>query len=191
MEKSHNVLINRVIIVKTLFLSFLISSGMMAQGPITPTGLIGQKEIILLWDEGHDSAENVINHQVASLITGYQGQANMNLRLEFAEKKTEEDGSYGKRQLDVAAGDFNGDGLSEYVTATLGPNFQIRLRIPELTDSTLTYTDSETILTGSDVDHDGDIHIVSGNFDEDEADEFVLAYKDNSSLLLIEMYYLN
>lgn len=188
MEKSHNILINRVIIVKALFLSFLISSGLMAQGPITPTGLIGQKEIILVWDEGHDSAENVINHQVASLITGYQGQSDLNQRMEFAQKKTEEDGSYGKRQLDVATGDFNGDGLSEYVTATLGPNFQIRLRIPELSNSTLTYADSETILTGSDVDHDGDIHIVSGNFDEDEADEFVLAYKDNSSLLHIEMY---
>ncbi len=31
MEKSHNVLINRMIIVKSLFLSFLISSGMRGQ----------------------------------------------------------------------------------------------------------------------------------------------------------------
>lgn len=159
-----------------------------AQGPISPTGLIGQKEIVLIWDEGHDSAENVINHQVASLITGYQGQPDLGERLEFGEKKVEEDGSYGDRQLDVASGDFNGDGLSDYVAATLAAGNRIRLRVPRLADSTLSYTSSETLLAGTDVDHEGDIRVLAGNFDEDEADEFVLAYRDNAAVLHIEMY---
>jgi len=159
-----------------------------AQGPITPTGLIGQKEIILIWDEGHDAADNVINHQMTSLITGYQGQPDLGQRLEFADKKVEEDGSYGNRQLDVAAGDFNGDGLSDYVTATMAPDSMIRLRIPAIIDSTLTYADSESILAGFEVDQDGDIRVLAGNFDQDEADEFILAYKNVSSVLHIELY---
>jgi len=167
------------------FISVLVLS---AQGPISPTGLIGQKEIILVWDEGHDSAENVINYQVAGLVTGYQGQPDLNQRFEFGDKKTESDGSYGDRQLAVAAGDFNGDGLSEYVAASMAGNNRIRLRIPELVDSTLTYSDSRTLLVGTRVDNEGDVHVLAGNFDDDGAEEFVLAYKDLDHLLHIELY---
>jgi hypothetical protein len=172
-----------------IFMITMISTPVLTgQGPISPTGLIGQEEIILVWDEGHDSAENVIHHQVAGLITGYQGQPDLNQRFEFWDKTTENDGSYGDRQLDVAAGDFNGDGLSEYVAASMAGNNQIRLRIPELSDSTLSYTDSRTLLVGSGVDNEGDIHVLSGNFDSDGQDEFVLVYKDPDHLLHIELY---
>ena len=167
---------------------FVITFAMNAQGPISPTGLIGQKEIILVWDEGHDSTENVINYQVAGLITGYQGQPDLNQRFEFGDKKTESDGSYGDRQLAVAAGDFNGDGLSEYVAASMAANNRIQLRIPELADSTLTYSDSRTLLVGSRVDNKGDVHVLAGNFDDDGAEEFVVAYKDLDQLLHIELY---
>jgi len=169
-------------------LFFVNTLAMNAQGPISPTGLIGQKEIILVWDEGHDSTENLINYQVAGLITGYQGQPDLNQRFEFGDKKTESDGSYGNRQLAVASGDLNGDGLSEYVAASMSGNNRIRLRIPELADSTLTYSDSRTVLVGSRVDNKGDIHVLTGNFDNDDAAEFVLVYKDLDQLLHIELY---
>lgn len=159
-----------------------------AQGPISPTGLIGQKEIILIWDEGNESATNLINHQVVSLITGYQGQPDLNKRFDLSDKISENDGSYGERQLDVAAGDFNGDGLSEYVLASMAAGNQISLRIPELSSSTLSYTSSQTLVVGSNVNQEGDVHVLTGNFDADDADEFVLAYKDLDHLLHVELY---
>ncbi|MEN8201997.1 MAG: T9SS type A sorting domain-containing protein [Bacteroidota bacterium] len=159
-----------------------------AQGPISPTGLIGQKEVILIWDEGNNSETNIINHQLARLITGHEGQPDLEQRLEFGDKNTEGDGSYGNRQLDVATGDFNGDGLSDYVVASMAGNKQVRLRIPELQDSTLSYTSSQTVLVGSNVDNGGDIHVITGNFDSDDPDEFVLAYKDMNHTLHIELY---
>lgn len=161
---------------------------MSAQGPIAPTGLIGQKELILIWDEGNEPATTSINHQVAKLITGYQGQPDLNQRFEFGEKVVENDGSYGNRQLDVTGGDFNGDGLSEYVAASRAEDNKIRLRIPELSASTLSYTNSETLEVASNVNDASDIHVLAGNFDNDEADEFVLAYRDLDNKLHIELY---
>ena len=70
----------------------------------------------------------------------------------------------------------------------MAPGNQIRLRIPGLIDSTLSYTTSATLVVGTNVDHDGDIHVLTGNFDSDDADEFILAYKDVDHLLHIELY---
>ena len=119
MKTINSFLMKDKIIFSTLLILFNII-GMSAPGLIAPTGLIGQKELVLIWDEGNEPATTSINHQVAKLITGYQGQPDLNQRFEFGEKVVENDGSYGNRQLDVTGGDFNGDGLSEYVAAFPG-----------------------------------------------------------------------
>ena len=183
---THKNLLSRVIILCLLL--YFPSKQVKSQGPITPTGLIGQKEMIMIWDEGDNASSRTINHQIVKLITGYEGEADVSKRFEFEDKKQEPDGSYGNRQLDVASGDFNGDGKSEYVVASRAADSKIKLRIPEISPSALTYTKSDTLMVDANVNDASDVHVLSGNFDNDEQDEFILAYKDMNQKLHIELY---
>jgi hypothetical protein len=159
-----------------------------AQGPITATGFIGQKEIVMAWDEGESSSTNTINTEVAKLIIGYEGQPDISKRYEFSSKKSNVDGSYDSRQVDIAAGDFNGDGKSEYIVASRAATKQIRLRIPYLSSSTLTYTNSETVIVAANAQSYSNIRVLAGNLDADVADEIILAYVDADFALNIAYY---
>ncbi|HEY4787582.1 MAG TPA: VCBS repeat-containing protein, partial [Bacteroidales bacterium] len=57
-----------------------------------------------------------------------------------------------------------------------------------LSKSTLTYTTSETVLVGTNVNDQSDIRVLAGNFDSDNQDEIIVAYKSTDNKLHIEYY---
>ena len=101
-----------------------------------------------------------------------------------------EDGAFqfpgNRAQLDVATGDFNNDGLDEFVAVWEGENRSINMFIPEIEPETLSWSkvNRVTVQDGGfpplfDIDDfflRRWIRITTGQFDDDPEKEFALAY---------------
>ncbi len=89
-------------------------------------------------------------------------------------------------QVDIATGDFNGDGFDEFIGVWPGPDSTITMYIPEMDPATFSWTNA----TRKSVQDDGFpklkeettfplrgwIRMVTGQFDDDNEPEFVVAY---------------
>ena len=91
-----------------------------------------------------------------------------------------------RKQLDVATGDFNDDGIDEFVTVWEKEDRTIDLFIPEIDPSTLSWSRRNKITvqdSGFPLLTDKDdfflrrwIRVIAGQFDDDPEKEFALAY---------------
>jgi len=147
----------------------------------TPT-LLESSEIVLVWSENFAGDSS---HVYAKI---YDYNETVNLQ---AYRKNYITSFTGSSQVDVATGDFNADGKTDFVVAYEGNSNKIKLFVPHI-NSDLTWDE------WSPVDADGFINTLggvnerfklkSGNFDSDANEEIVLAYVDSENKLRLEIF---
>ncbi len=91
------------------------------------------------------------------------------------------DYSASSRMVDVATGDFNGDGKDEYVFAYAAENGTVKVYIPHIDPVTMQIITGTTIPLSGPINTTADrllgkIRVVAGDFDNDYQDEFAVAY---------------
>lgn len=152
------------------------------QGPITPTDMLGRNEILMLWNDGFDEVPNEevsIKHQIAKLKTDYEKPENKYKEFDKYPVASSPFGSYGNRVMNGAAGDFNGDGLQEYMLVNHLASDSFLIQIPYL--DSLSH-DSSAIhyfkgpVSVFDEPGLGNVLIQPGNFYPDVAMEAALAF---------------
>lgn len=96
--------------------------------------------------------------------------------------------------LDAITGDFDGDGLDDYVAVWEGPDRSIEMIIPDLDRTNLQWTASNHVTVaeaGSLVEHSDFnrlLRLAAADFDDDRGSEFLLAYWRADAALQIELY---
>lgn len=100
---------------------------------------------------------------------------------------------YGNRNMNLALGDFNEDGLDDVIAAWTGPNNRINLMVPFIDPNTLSWNDAARLfspgpLVNSSNEANSRIHLAVADFDGDREDEFVLAYLNADETIHLEIY---
>jgi len=147
----------------------------------TPT-LLESSEIVLVWSENFAGDSS---HVYAKIYDYNETDTLQPYQKKYITSFT------GSSQVDVATGDFNADGKTDFVVAYEGNSNKIKLFVPHI-NSDLTWDE------WSPVDADGFINTLggvnerfklkSGNFDSDANEEIVLAYVDSENKLRLEIF---
>jgi hypothetical protein len=85
------------------------------------------------------------------------------------------------RMVDVATGDFNGDGKEEYVFAYAAENGTVKVYVPHIDPVTMQIGTGTTLTLPGPINTTADqllgkIRVVAGDFDNDHQDEFAVVY---------------
>jgi len=101
----------------------------------------------------------------------------------------------GNKQMDLACGDFNGDGYEELVAVWEGSDNSLKMVIPRMVQGTLWWSDehkisfpANTLYGQSTYLTPSTIRVVKGQFDHDGEDEFLLAYWGNDENIHLTVY---
>lgn len=154
----------------------------------TPT-LIESSELILVWSErlsdgsGYKFGQKIYDYNDANpnppnqLIAGIRG---------------DEQGATNNSQVAVTAGDFNGDGKTDFVSAYVNTQNKVRMVIPQINPQNFGWSQVSSILSQGTINSTNEffrrMRLVAGNFDSDPQHEFALAFIDNTNKVRIEIY---
>lgn len=181
-------------------LAFMMVSGASAQehDPLKGTTKLGDAaEILLLWADPENEGTRV------QTIYDYLNLNNPDPSVpnELLAQETQTVASSAAAASDVAldaiSGDFDGDGLDDYVAAWEGPDRSIELIIPDLDRTNLRWTSPNLTAVaeaGSMFDESSPeriLRLAAGDFDDDRASEFLLAYWGADATLHIQLHELS
>lgn len=154
----------------------------------TPT-LIESSELILVWSErlsdgsGYKFGQKIYDYNDANpnppnqLLTGIRG---------------DEQSATNNSQVAVTAGDFNGDGKTDFVSAYVNTQNKVRMVIPQINPQNFGWSQVSSILSQGTINSTNEffrrMRLVAGNFDSDPQHEFALAFIDNTNKVRIEIY---
>lgn len=191
------------IVIKLVLLTALIFfyGRLMAQQPFERvTDLLGDQEIVLIWNEpdGSPGADMMVHQQILD-----PAAVGVDAKVKHSTNIGQLIGSNtaGYRQVAVATGDFNGDNFEDYVAGYVNPDGSIDLYIPSISLPTFDNTSGTTFSTGDTVAVGGSgengkargiIKLACGDLDGDDEDEIVLAFrKDSDGHLWVNIYETN
>lgn len=156
--------------------------------------LINSDEIILLNSQTLGNDPNIQNSR-ARVFDIDLNQSNVDLK--FVPKNFQTDSSVtGNKRMTVTCGNYLGGMYKHLVAAWLGPNNSIRIMVPNITASSLTWTSANRLtLTNAVMPSNRSpktpVRLASGNFYGDAKDEFILGYVGPDSSLKIKLFTLN
>ncbi len=165
--------------------TYVVAGDTVTENPLANSSdLFDSKELVLLWDERNTNNNTFpIRHQIVDYLQNTAGTVPLNQAFSFKNvANTPNQTNAGSRRLDIATGDFNGDGFQEYVTAwTSGNGNGISFFVPKMDHSVLDPTNGVTqqvsVSMGTNDDNlYGKVRIMAGDLDGDARDEIILLY---------------
>jgi len=152
--------------------------GVNETGPIS----VKSQDVFLLWMDDQGTSEVTSYQKIYRYKT--EGILDPTIPLDSLISTTDKEfdnrrGTY--RYVDVATGKFNVDPYDDIVAVwrAYNPNQLIEISIP-LFDTTGSFSISNqiTLNAGEDIEQDEEIYVRTGDFDGDNLDEFVVAFRD-------------
>ncbi len=190
---------NRLIVVFGILFSLLFTSISSGQGnPSDPLGrvrdLINSDEIVLSYSQTMGGNPNNQNIRARTVDVDLN-QSNPNSRFLFKNNQTDSIVT-GNKRIAVTTGNYLGGMYKHTVAAWIGANNSIRLTVPQIIPSSLTWTNSNRLtlpnaIMPSNISPKTPLRLASGNFYGDSKDEFVLGYVGPDSSLKIKLFTLN
>ena len=162
--------------------------------------LVESSEMIVVWSESVDQFNLTIRNHYQKVYDYFNPPDTINFlpideRIVPKQKFESADnlGVFGNHHVEVAVGDFNGDGYKEYVSAWEGPGARINISVAEININNLSTIQNHYYITDSVlVDDEGNpsrrIHLATGDFDGDLQDEFILAYQGHDEMIHIQLF---
>ena len=163
--------------------------------PLKGTHKLGESsEILLLWS--NDDGSRTRFQTVYDYLNLNNPDPNVPNQLPAHETQSisASGGTEDETALDVISGDFDGDGLDDYVAVWEGPDRSIEVIIPDMDRENLKWTSPNlTTVAGAgsmlnDTNGPRVLRLARGDFDQDRASEFLLAYWGADATLQIELY---
>jgi len=151
-----------------------------ASDPLQGTkDLYQNSEMFFLWDQALPNDDIEVKLQVVDFLNP-PGQFDYNAVQVESGANT----NNGSRFMTVAKGDFDGDNFDDIIAAWTY-NDQVLLCLPDIDKQTLSWSNAPKIMLGGPLEDNvgsyrGRLRLASGNFDTDETDEFVLAYRNST-----------
>jgi hypothetical protein len=127
---------NLRILILMLLQAGIAHPALLSQGPITSTnGFVGRSEVGIIYDgSGYENGSNIaFTHTILSLKEDYETISSISNRFNASEALHNMD-NLGNALINGVAGDFNGDGVYEYMVVSHGENNGIDFSIPGMSD---------------------------------------------------------
>ena len=166
--------------------------------PLKGTRKLGDSaEILLLWSNEENTGTRY--QTVYDYLNLNNPNPDVPNELRASDTQSVSSGSVPQNEsaLDVISGDFDDDGRDDYVAVWEGPDRSIEMIAPALDRAALVWTEphlttiapSGSLMESSEFERT--IRLASGDFDDDRASEFLLAYFGADSTLEISLYALD
>lgn len=176
-----------------LFVAFATSTSF-AQGPITPTnGFVGRTEIAAIWENsGFENGTDIkFTHTLLNLKEDYEAIDSESNRFDFSDT-THNMANLGNALINGAAGDFNGDGVDEYIVVSHGENNGIDFSIPLITDLKIDSFFIGSVASGPASQlydaYWGNIHVKTGDLTGNAKAEIVIGYVTDTDLMMLHIF---
>ncbi len=170
---------------------------LLSQGPITPTnGFVGRSEVAAIWENSgyENGADITFTHTLLNLKEDYETIESESDRFNYSEA-SHNMSNLGNALINGAAGDFNGDGVDEYVVVSHSANNGIDFSIPSIADLKI-----DSFLTGSipsgpesqlNEPLTGNILVETGDLTGNERAEIVVAFVSATDHIMVHIFGLN
>ena len=159
-------------------------------GPVT----VKSQDIFLLWMEdigggNYKNYQKIYRYKTDGILVPIDS---VDIDTMLTKTGRREDNRPGKNSyVDVASGKFNKDPYDDVVSVwrTSNSNQKIEIMISHF-DTTGFFSNSTAITldVGEDIRQDEEIYVRAGNFDVDDVDEFIVAYRDASDSVIYYLY---
>ncbi len=167
------------------------------QDPLLGNYRLGESaEIMLLWSERSESDHQSFQ-RVYDFINLNNPDPNVPDELIPGELQVEDGdaGIHGDRQMDVFAGDFNGDAADDIVALWEAPDRTVNMIVPAIDKQAFTWSNSNartldgvTLIETPNSTTKRWLRLACGLFDDDPEEEFVLAYWADDGAIAIRLY---
>jgi hypothetical protein len=177
-----------------LLLAGIAHPALLSQGPITPTnGFVGRSEAAVIYDQsGNENGSDIaFTHTIFSLKEDYENIDGESNRFNSSSASHNMD-NLGNALINGVAGDFNGDGMQEYMVVSHGKNNGIDFSIPGMTELAIDSFYTGHIPAGPaselyDV-YTGNILVEAGDLTGNGKSEAVIAFVDESGSVSIHLF---
>lgn len=184
------------IITVLMFTTILLSTQINGQSPITPTnGFVGKSEVLIFWEgfDGDTTNATTFSHNLLSLKKDYELYPPQEYIDRYTENKMGK--NYGNGIINGSVGDFNSDGIDDYVVVshTDGDGFKLNINI---VDSFLIDTSIEiSVQKGPHSEYGygltGNVLVEAGDFNGDKRDDIAVGYLDEEDYFNLLLFTLD
>lgn len=172
-------------------------SDVLSQGPITPTnGFVGRSEAAVIWENsGYENGSDItFSHTLLNLKEDYETISSESERFNASEA-SHNMANLGNALINGAAGDFNGDGVDEYIVVSHSENNGIDFSIPTITDLQIDsfFTGSVPVGPESQLNepYTGNILVETGDITGNDRSEIVIGFVSGSGHIMLYVFGLN
>jgi len=163
--------------------SLLAQSVNTERDPLLGNYVLGNSaEIVMLWSENQNSSDQQSFQKIYDFVNLNNPALMDKLQPATRQRETGATGIAGNRRMDVITGDFNGDSADDVIAVWEGANRAITMIIPQIDKGKLNWSNSNaTTIAGAQLIDSApqtgrQMRLVSGHFDNDPSEEFILAY---------------
>ncbi len=170
-----------------LIAGLMLASRLFAQAadkdPLLGNYVLGNSaEFVMLWSENQNSADQQSFQKIYDFVNLNNPAMPDNLQPATRQNQAGAAGIAGNRGMDAISGDFNGDSADDLIAVWEGLNRTIAMIIPQIDKGQLNWSSANaTTVAGAQLIDSApqtgrQMRLVSGHFDNDPSEEFVLAY---------------
>jgi len=153
------------------------------QDPLLGNYVLGNSaEFVVLWSENQNSSDQQSFQKIYDFVNLNNPSLLDRLQPATRQSETGVAGITGNRKMDAITGDFNDDSADDLIAIWEGPNRTITMIIPQIDKGRLNWSSANaTTIAGAQLIDSApqtgrQIRLVSGHFDNDPSEEFILAY---------------
>ncbi|MGA9119994.1 MAG: T9SS type A sorting domain-containing protein [Bacteroidota bacterium] len=149
--------------------------------------LINSQELVMIWGQGASSSTQSCYQRIYDLNLSVPSGVDSSL---VREPEHIDSALAGNKGMAVAAGDFRGGAVKDFVAAWEGPGHTVSVAIPDVQAGTLSWsTVARLTIPGlAPFGISSKIHLVAGDFFGDHKDEIVLAYEGSDTTIHLQLF---
>ena len=150
--------------------------------------LINSQELVMIWGEGASSSTQSCYQRIYDLAPA--GGVDSSL---VREPEHIDSALAGNKGMAVAAGNFRGGAVKDFVAAWEGPGHTVTVAVPDVQAGTLSWSTADhlTVPGLAPFGTSPKIRVVAGDYFGDHKDEFVLAYEGSDTTIHLQLYSFN